>query len=247
MELKLDLHVHSAASFDGRMTTTEIAAAARARGLDAVAVCDHDVVYTGAQQVDGVLLIPGVEFSTEYGHLLGLFVDRPMQYTNWKQTTAAVHACGGLTVLAHPFQKPRPPEALLPLLPDLDGIEVWNGRANRKNPQANAQAAAFARAHGLFLTAGSDAHLAQEIGNGTLTVSVPEATLPALRAAIAAGKGRVEGREGASLCVARSQWTRLRKTRAALPRYGKWAAFALRCALQDAAKSFQKGDRETCP
>ena len=67
MRLTLDLHLHSQASPDGRMTVEEIAAAARARGLHGVAVCDHDVVYTGPTEVDGVLLIPGVEFSTEHG------------------------------------------------------------------------------------------------------------------------------------------------------------------------------------
>lgn len=69
-----------------------------------------------------------------------------------------------MTVLAHPFQKSRPASALLPLVPHLDGVEVWNSRANRKNPQANAQAAAFACQTGLVPTAGSDAHLPQEVG-----------------------------------------------------------------------------------
>ena len=70
MKLILDLHLHSKASFDGRMGIEEIAALAKARGLDGVAICDHDVVYTGPTEVDGVLILPGVEFSTEYGHLL---------------------------------------------------------------------------------------------------------------------------------------------------------------------------------
>ena len=174
MRLTLDLHLHSQASPDGRMTVEEIAAAARARGLHGVAVCDHDVVYTGPTEVDGVLLIPGVEFSTEHGHLLGLFVRQPMVYTTWEETTQAVRRLGGLTVLAHPFQHRKEEGKLVPLVPYLDGMETWNGRANRKNPQANAQAAAFAKDYGLIPTAGSDAHLAQEIGNGTITVEAAD-------------------------------------------------------------------------
>ena len=176
MRLTLDLHLHSQASPDGRMTVEEIAAAARARGLHGVAVCDHDVVYTGPTEVDGVLLIPGVEFSTEHGHLLGLFVRQPMVYTTWEETTQAVRRLGGLTVLAHPFQHRKEEGKLVPLVPYLDGMETWNGRANRKNPQANAQAAAFAKDYGLIPTAGSDAHLAQEIGNGTITVEAADRT-----------------------------------------------------------------------
>ena len=47
MKLTLDLHVHSDASFDGRMSVRQIALLAKARGIDGVAICDHDVVYTG--------------------------------------------------------------------------------------------------------------------------------------------------------------------------------------------------------
>ena len=82
-----------------------------------------------------MLILPGVEFSTEYGHLLALFLSREISYTTWEETTKAVHAQGGVTVLAHPFQKSRPASSLLPLVPHLDGVEVWNSRANRKNPQ----------------------------------------------------------------------------------------------------------------
>ena len=165
-----------------------------------------------------------------------------MAYTTW-----AIRRQGGLTVLAHPFQRPRPAESLTPLVPTLDGVEVWNGRANRKNPQANAQGAAFARQHGLVPTAGSDAHLAEEIGNGILRLTVEEVSLESIRRAILAGRGAIAGREGKALCVARSQWTKLQKTRAPLPRYGKWAAFALKCAWQDGKKLSRKGDRAACP
>ena len=41
MTLTLDLHIHSAASHDGRMTLAEIAEAAKEAGLDGVAVCDE--------------------------------------------------------------------------------------------------------------------------------------------------------------------------------------------------------------
>lgn len=230
-QLRLDLHVHSQASFDGRMTVEEIVAAARAKGMDGVAICDHDVVYTGPTEVDGMLIIPGVEFSTERGHLLGLFVDRPMVYTTWKETVAAIHQAGGLAVLAHPFE--RGERDLEALRPDLDGLEAWNSRANRKYPKANDKAFLQALLWGLPYTAGSDAHVRQEVGNGYTTLCVKEATLPAIRAALAAGEGRWHGKESSALHVAQSQYTKLRKTHAPLWRYGKWAAFVLRCLWQD--------------
>ena len=231
MQLRLDLHVHSQASFDGRMTVEEIVAAARAKGMDGVAICDHDVVYTGPKEVDGMPVIPGVEFSTEHGHLLGLFVDRPMVHTTWEETIQAIHQAGGLAVLAHPFQKGL--RDLGPLLAGLDGIETWNSRANRKNPQANHQAAQVAGAHALPGTGGSDAHVPEEVGNGYTVVEAEGPSLPAIQAALAAGQGHGQGKESAARHVARSQYTKLKKTKASPARYGKWMAFALKCLWQD--------------
>ena len=78
MRLRLDLHTHSAASPDGRMSIDELVRAAKAAGLDGVAVTDHDAVLTDPPTYDDFLVIPGCEFSTEYGHLLGLFLREPI-------------------------------------------------------------------------------------------------------------------------------------------------------------------------
>ena len=52
-----------------------------------------------------MLILPGVEFSTEYGHLLALFLSQEISYTTWEETTKQSTPRGGVTVLAHPFQK----------------------------------------------------------------------------------------------------------------------------------------------
>lgn len=233
MKLSLDLHIHSRRSPDGRMSLEEIAAQARQRGLDAVAVCDHDLAYDGPPEVDGVLIIPGVEVSTDRGHLLGLFVEGVDGTRDFVRSAQAIRDAGGLAVLAHPFQRRREEGELLPLVSRLDGVEVWNSRANRKDPLANAKAAAFAQETGLPPFAGSDAHLPQEIGNGRILVEAEALTLPALRCALLAGKGEVSGVDSPALCVARSQFTKLKKTNASPLRWGKWTAFAAKCVLDD--------------
>lgn len=216
MRLTLDLHLHSQASPDGRMTVEEIAAAARARGLHGVAVCDHDVVYTrahgggrrsadsGGGVLHGAWPPSGPVCPPAHGlyHLGGDHPGRP--------------PAGGLTVLAHPFQHRKEEGKLVPLVPYLDGMETWNGRANRKIPRPTPRPRPFAKDYGLIPTAGSDAHLAQEIGNGTITVEAADRTLPAIRTALLDGKGWITGEEGPSLCVARSQYTKLKKTHAPL-------------------------------
>lgn len=145
MEVRFDLHIHSEHSPDGRMSLDEIVSCARARGLQGVAVCDHDRALTETWDAPDFLLIPGVELSTDQGHLLGLFVTEQIEARELGAAIDAVHACGGLAVMAHPFECSCDARRLDAYLDRLDGIEVWNGRADRKNPQANAMACALAQ------------------------------------------------------------------------------------------------------
>ena len=244
MELKLDLHIHSAASNDGRMTLAEIVAAAKEKGLDGVAVCDHDRLFQPARKdagaellrEDGMLVIPGEEFSTEYGHLLGLFLTAPVAAKGFAATVEAIRAQGGLAVLAHPFEHHGDAARIAPILPLLDGLEVWNGRADRKRKSANAEAAALAESTGLPRFAGSDAHLPREIGNGVVTVTVEEATADALKAALLRPGNPIEGRSGRHIDVAKSQHTVLKKTKAGCKKRIRWLLFAAKCAAEDVFK-----------
>ena len=88
MELRLDLHIHSERSFDGCMSLSEIVALARERGLNGVAICDHDRVLDEVPEFDDFLVIPATEVSTERGHLLGLFVrSRPFTHrAGWRSS-----------------------------------------------------------------------------------------------------------------------------------------------------------------
>lgn len=233
MELKLDLHIHSHRSPDGRMALEEIVSRAKAAGLHGVAVCDHDLALTDVPSFPDFLLIPGVEVSTDRGHLLGLFVSSPVETKDFFLAAEAIRAQGGLAVLAHPFERHSEPERIVPLAPCLDGIEVWNSRADRKNPKANAMAAEFARAHGLRPFAGSDAHVFQEVGNGVTTVQAEALTLEAVKAALRSDNTQTSGRRSPARYVAASQWTKRRKIGAPPASYIKWALFALKCCAQD--------------
>jgi len=80
--VRADLHVHSTAS-DGSLSPSAVAWAARAGGLDLLAICDHDTVAgvreAQAQLPAGLRLIPGIEVSSALGgrelHVLGYNVD----------------------------------------------------------------------------------------------------------------------------------------------------------------------------
>ena len=87
----VDLHAHSTAS-DGSRAPADVIAAARAAGLAAIALTDHDTMAgvreaTAAGQALGVRVVPGVELSAMEGerevHVLGLHIEHvdPIEHT----------------------------------------------------------------------------------------------------------------------------------------------------------------------
>ena len=239
MELKLDLHIHSAASPDGRMTLREIADRCRAKGLNGCAVCDHDLVLQEAFSDPDFLLIPGTEVSTQFGHLLGLFVSEEIGTKDFYEAVDRIHAQGGIAVLAHPFEHHSDPARIEPIVPLLDGMEVQNSRAERKISAANTLAASFAVKHHLRRFAGSDAHVPQEVGNSYVTVEAADFTTDAVKAALLENRLTVHGHRSPARYTAMSQLTKRKKTGASPAAYIKWGLFAAKCVAQDLLK---KGD-----
>ncbi len=234
---RADLHVHTDASPDGRSPLEELTEAARAAGLDAVAVADHDRCTHTPAAMNGVLLIPACEISTGAGHITGLFLERDIDFAALgplpapEAAVAAIRAAGGLAVLAHPFHRPDTPEGRFSF--DLDGVETANARACFKVPDANERSAAFAARRGLPQVGGSDAHDAKEVGNAYTELEAEELTADALRRALARGDSRaVLIKNTPRLRKGLSQWTKARR-KGGIFRQGKTAAYVLYCAALD--------------
>lgn len=88
-----DLHIHSTAS-DGELSPWEVVVYARSRGIDTIAITDHnttDGIYEAAAagRQHGVAVIPAVELSTKYRgesiHLLGYFRDNRFWHNNFRE------------------------------------------------------------------------------------------------------------------------------------------------------------------
>lgn len=190
MRILADLHVHSAASIDGVSSICALAAAAKARGLDAIAVSDHNLCTAAPKEAD-VLLIPAVEISTDSGHLLGLFLKEAVDpaYLSGEAPLGAcveeIHRCGGAAVLAHPYAPQKLSEQALLTL-SVDAIEAVNARAALHHG-CNEKAARLAQAMGLSKTGGSDAHSDKEIANAATAFEAGACTLDALREALFKG------------------------------------------------------------
>jgi hypothetical protein len=126
-----DLHCHTRHS-DGENTIAELIASARARGLDFLAITDHNTTsyFQDLPTVAdaGLLLIPGEELTTYYGHAnvwgIRQWVDfRGRSSADLARAAAEAHRQGALISVNHPKQEG--PAWELPTDFDFDAVEVW--------------------------------------------------------------------------------------------------------------------------
>lgn len=165
---KIDLHLHTCVSKDGALHPTEVIRIAKQKGLDRICITDHNKIEGAllAQQLDPEFVIVGEEIKTTHGEILAFFVQEwvPPRLSP-EETLQRLRQQGAVISVSHPFDLHRPhwsPDILTALAPQLDAIEGLNARTI--NPEYNEKAIAFATAHGLAITAGSDAHSGMEIG-----------------------------------------------------------------------------------
>ncbi|HEY3273711.1 MAG TPA: PHP domain-containing protein [Methanocella sp.] len=194
--LRFDLHVHSDYSPDGHSSVEDILRAAQRKGLDGVAITDHDTT-AGAiraleivgQVAPGLLVIPGQEISTKAGHLivLGITLEIPKGLSA-KDTIAMAHELGGTVIVPHPDQRTRHG---MRIPAGADAVEIYNSRYILG--YHNFLTARKAGKRNLSAVAGSDAHVASMVGQAVTEVMAPK-DVPAVLKAIRDGKTRIDVR-----------------------------------------------------
>lgn len=200
--LSVELHAHSALSHDGRDPVDLLLEQASAVDLDAIAITDHDEIDASLEAAElapeyGLIGIPAIEISSAAGHVLGIGVnERVPAGLPYGETIARIHELGGIAVIPHPFQSSRHGVGAKVPRDDLaraDAIEIYNsrlltGRANRK-------AERFARSRGLPMTAGSDAHVGEMVGQAVTRVGTRgERSVGAILQGIREGRTTVDGK-----------------------------------------------------
>ena len=191
---RIDLHCHSAASFDCAVDPVALVTRARERGLTHLAITDHDTIdgalAARAAQPDGITVIVGSEVLTREGDLVFLFLREALPTgLGAREAIAAGRAQGALVGIPHPFDTSRrsllrdPANTALVAL--VDWVEGWNGRVGTR--AVNEAAVALAERAGLPAIGASDAHTLLEVGTVSTAVtgdpSTPAGLLAALRAA----------------------------------------------------------------
>jgi hypothetical protein len=172
----IDLHVHSTCSPCSILKPSEILANARSLGLDAVCITDHDTMSILTQcregfQPDGLLVIVGMEYTTDQGDYL-VFGDVRSLPTGLSAEVLlpAVRELGGAAISAHPCRTWRPADTVIF---DQGLCAIAEAENGRNTDAENGLAQALIEARGMTAVAGSDAHALEELGRCPTRFTVP--------------------------------------------------------------------------
>ncbi len=173
MKYHYDLHCHTTDSLDSCAKLERIVKVAKRRGLDGIAVTNHNVSYQGPTELDGIKIIPGIEITLKGGgHLLAYFIREEIEpRRTLKETVERIKSLGGYAVLAHPFRddhgwiKRRTEDdiSVEEALKILDGIETANASVSDEEREGAIKL-------GLVQTAGSDLHMPGQAGFSSVAV-----------------------------------------------------------------------------
>ncbi len=212
--LRLDLHAHTGASFDCLCSPAAVLAAARIRGIDRLAITDHNQISAALEmaRLDPERILVGEEVKTAEGaDIIGLLLREKIQRgTPARETCEQIRAQGGVVYIPHPFDTRRSGGgALLGSIADLvDVVEVHNARTWRAS--VNLKGEEWAHEHGKLRGVGSDSHTLREMGRAWVEVPPFEPTREGLLGALAAGRIGARG-VSSPLVAAFSTYAKVRK------------------------------------
>jgi len=223
--MKLDAHVHTHYSGmtsiwplslimrESYNTPERVYRLAKSRGMDLVAITDHDTIDGALTLAHHPDVIVGCEVSASFPGTgvdvhLGVLDITPEQFARINQLRHDVaqllpylRESGIFTIVNHVASQVNgrmTPSHIASLMPWVDAFEVINGS---RLPAQNRTAHALATASGLRHVGGSDAHTGRGIGQ-TWTVVDGVATREEFMRGLREGRGRAEGRQGSYFTMA---------------------------------------------
>lgn len=173
----IDLHCHtSPRSSCSRATLEGLVSVARARGVDALCITEHDLRWTDEDLADasaavGMPLLRGIEVSTDVGHVLAYGELRRPLWRGYSldELVAEADDTGAALVLAHPARylagerarragRTVPPPEEVAALPQWTAVHAIEAMSTQSTPDEHALVAAALEVVPRPSTAGSDAH-----------------------------------------------------------------------------------------
>lgn len=179
----LDLHTHTRFFHWGTQPTwfdsigaRLLYSIARHRGLDGVALTNHDYYRPYGRSF---VRIPGIEITTTRGHVLVVGPDPPSSTEPGTltpgETVDLAHDRDCAAIIAHPYRNSTVRE----VAESFDAIEV-----NGKHPRTREAVERLAEKHDLPLVGGSDAHFPFEVGRAYTAIDAEELSPERVVAAI---------------------------------------------------------------
>lgn len=161
--MKIDFHTHTApASPDALHSLSQLARRAKAVGLDALGVCEHNKFCTDSFKLDGLLIMRGMECSAKEGHMAVYGVGEKFDFEKGMpaaQVARNARKAGGVSIVTHPFsvRKRHVSMGSMCFKVGATAIERYNGSDFVHNIMAKVRVPTG--------TGGSDAHSWYEVGN----------------------------------------------------------------------------------
>jgi len=214
IQIRVDLHVHTTYSHDSLITPKDLIYYAKKNGLNAIAVTDHNHLAGAlkiAKETQDFLVIPGMEISSQEGHIVALNIKEPIpRDLTAKETVKRIHTAGGIAIACHPYVYFKGSLQNAAVCNEFDAIEVINARAFPfKKSIKKAQEAA--EIFSLSQVAGTDAHYGPQIGYGYTTIDVEEPTIEAITQAILQGHCQPHGQQVPLMLNIQQQTKRLQR------------------------------------
>ena len=167
--MKVDLHLHdNKYSTDSHIFIEEIVREAKRKGLDGIALTNHenpDVVKEIDELVEkyDFVIFPGVEYLTKDGDIVAFGIDKlPEEQMSAQEFIEYVDKFGGTCTAAHPYRtNNRGLEDKLYTVKGLTAIEGYNGSTTDYH---NGLAVKAGKELGIQVIGSSDAHVVEKVG-----------------------------------------------------------------------------------
>ena len=197
----IDTHCHTKFSYDNWLEPLDLIRRAQALGLDGVCITEHYSYEASAPvealgREEGLLVLRGLEVSTDRGHLLVFGVEDD-SWNTWGRNNylplapliERVTALGGICVPAHPYREMGVASLLDGLLEivGIAGVESHNGGNVDSDNVLAKKAADYLR---LPTLGGSDCHKVSAVGRCATQFLRPVTDMASFMAAVKAGACR---------------------------------------------------------
>ncbi|MCC6019595.1 MAG: PHP domain-containing protein [Candidatus Verstraetearchaeota archaeon] len=161
-----DFHVHVMYSRDSLLKPRKLVKVASRKRIEVLAVTNHNTMRGAFETIreakesrSEIIIVPGVEISTNKGHVIGIFIQENISTKNYIDVVDQIKGQDGLVMIPHPLKKTQKFSKNEIIKADL--LEVVNGRSNYKE---NELALGLGKRMNKPLVSGSDSHFSFELG-----------------------------------------------------------------------------------